>query len=780
MKRTNRLFLAFTLIASLASCMPFISTSPAVRQHIWVDSYWLGYVDGTVNSNKQLDVAVIYEGTEKKGSAYTLYLATEKGIRYSVDNHDDKQVADDPDRFAPHRRDLRETWYDLLDQDGNMILGVVDIYNDTKHGIIFFSTGRIDSDVPGMTGGLYYKKYTPDIMTLNSPDEAIRNSVLAKMKITKIESSGNYPLKAIDLTDTSFNKISPAHNSRTSDDIDGYAIDIQPVLLSDGTEKEVFFIATATGIYFSTDIFDSSGLRSDPNSATWGNIIGRTVTRLGSKGTDYPLATIDGAYREFNEVTGKMDIKIDDTFITGDAEWGVDDTNYDPIYNPIHDPVYNRNPDFYAWLDGTYANSQNEVEEKVKGQPITWDQYATEKGYTLAQNYNNLNNSDKAEQQQLRLYYENTLEIKDYGNPNNHESGIIRTYAYYRDKHLKATQIKGISVYDNTIYLATVGSGIAYCDLDLLLNPLNSNDPATFDDDLTWETYTHNNFHYPALLGAVNARSEENFWSVENIWGNCILANTNGIFYGADGGGIHQASTYKSIRTVRNVNGLAMDNSGHTQCILKKDSKFEYFSQSYYPALKNYLLKSVPTATADEIADLYYRPDKDPDDGITNENLLQGLRLNWKEYTTSGWSIYTAPGDIAPIQLPVLNFPSNQIRKIRFGNLESKNMIYIATTEGMGVAEVRKSYSTNESVKVPAEVTGDEQYSIDFVDWGTYNKDLSTLFEILFVRDIDVTKDENDSDYYIYCATYGQGLVRFHWKPYNQKPFNIDLEAIGL
>ncbi len=774
MNITKRLLLAILLIVIFASCMPYYATAPNERNYLWVNKYWLGYTDGTVNSNKQQDVAVIYEGTEKTGSSYTLYLANEDELRFSVDNSNSIDLNGKEPRTTLQfkSQDVRDVWHSATDTNDNKIPGIYDIYDDKEHEVIFLSTNQ----------GIYYKKYTPNaLVDINSTDEAIQSAALDSMKFSKIE---NPSLKAINTQSTAFHSSPASNKPLSSEDIDGYAIDIKTITTASGAEIDTFFIATSTGLYFSTDLFPGKTFRNDPNGANWAHIVGATIIPMGNKDQDYPLATIPGAYREFNESTGKMEIYYKDKFYIGDEAWGIDQTNFDPIYDPVYDPTYNRFPDFYASSDGEYIDSQGNIQKVVMGQPITWEQYAIKNNITNydTKSYHILSAAQKEEQHKLRLYYETILEKDDYGNPNNRDTGVIRTYAYYRDKFLKATQIKGVSVYDNIVYLATVGGGITYCDLDLLTKDIDSTDYHTFNDDLIWETYTRNHFHYPALLSQVNARAEENFWSLESIWGQCIVANENGIFYGANYGGIHQASTYKSIRTVRDVNGLAYDYNGNTQCIITKDSNFEFFNQYYYPKLKEHLINQDPLnpPTEDQIADLYYRPDRDYYDGIGNENLVQGLRLNWKEYTTQGWSIYVAPGDVAPVRLPVLNFPSNQVLKIRFGKLGNKDLIYIATREGMGIAEIRKTYSLSDYVKVPAAVTGEEQYNVDFVNWGAYNKDLTTLGEINFIRDIDSTKDANGDDYYTYTATYGQGLVRYHWKSYDQIPFNLDLESLGF
>ena len=669
MKKTI-IYLIILITFIIGSCMPYINTDLDVRQHIKTDRYWLGYTGEELISNKLLDITTVEEvgTTDTDGHpTYTIYLATQKGMQTSTDEGD--------------------TWSSLKYNDSE-ILGVADIYDDKGHSMIFISS----------ESGLYYKNYTD-------------------ATISKVESSGTFALKKVDLTNSDF-RVTGDH--RTSEDIDGYSVLVY---------KNIVFIATTTGLYFSTDFYGA------PNSAHWGNIIGKNIVTMRQKDIDYPQTTLEAA---------EMD--------------------YDPIYDPVLDLTFNPSPDFYA---GNGVTINITVAGKNEGDPITEAEFTTAGG-----DMSNALHMD--DQRAMRLIYETVNEIEDYGNPNNEEDGVMRKYAYYRDMRLKATRIKDISIYDDVIYLATEGGGVSSADMSIFIASLDSDDIATYDDEFIWETYMHNYFHYPTIKSDISSRrGSENSWSIGSEMGICIEVDDKGVFYGSEGAGIGLASTYKSIIEVLDVDGIRYDKDGNREYKLKSNA-FELYNYSYFPSVAG----DTTGMNKDEIANFYFRADKDAYDGIGNENLVQGLRFNWKEFTDRGYSVYTAPGDIAPYQSPVRKFPDNTIRKIRFGNLGLKQLIYIATNNGMGVAEVKKSFSFSDNTKIPASIVGDTQYTVGFVDWGEYHKDPTQLAEQIFVTDLAITKDKDGNDKYIYAATAGQGLVRFRWEEYEQDPFNLDLETL--
>jgi len=674
MKKTI-LFIIVTITLLFASCMPYINTSLSVRQHIKTDKFWLGYLEPLL-SNKLLDVTTVEElGTDDSDGnpTYTIYLATEKGMQTSADEG--------------------ETWTNLKYGESE-ILGVADIYDDAAHSRIFISS----------ESGLYYKYY-------------------GEADIRKVENSA---LKKVDLTNKDFRD--PTKQTKTSEDIDGYSIAVY---------GDIVFIATSTGLYFSTDF--PTVTTGDHNGATWGNIIGKTILTMDKKGLDYPQTTLDA-----------------------------DEMDYDPIYDPIENPTYNPNPDFYAWDKVTFAG-------KVAGDPITIAEYVAQGKDTTTPS------ADMDEQQAMRLIYETEREIHDYGNPNYEEDGVIRKFAYYRDMRLKATRIKDIAIYDDVIYLATHGGGVSFANIKYYIdgagNPvdIDSSNPATYDHAFVWETYMRNYFQYPTIIKNISSpRGAENSWSLGSEYGLCIAVDSKGVFYGAQNAGIGLASTYKSEVDVLDIDGFRADMGGHKEYKLTSDGTYKLYNNSFFPQVAI----DAGATTKEEIANCYFRADRDPNDSISNEYLLRGLRLNWKEFTDRGYSRYTAPGDIPPYQAPVRKFPNNTIRKIRFGSLGLKQLIYIATNCGMGVAEVKKSFSFNDNTKLPAKIVGDAQYEVGFYDWGEYHKDLTQAGEQIFVTDLAITKDKDGNDKYIYAATAGQGLVRFKWVSYEQNPYNLTIDEI--
>lgn len=722
-----RLCFILLAVSLFTACMPYMTSSLNSRQHLRVDKYWLGYgAKGPLLSNRLQSVCAIDEQGKKDEQGnplYSIYLATLKGLQVSYDEGNNWEPL---------------TWGKNDGTDaGSPITGVADIFNDVAHSRILISSSC----------GFFYKFYN-------------------NKEVFKVESTSAYPLKQVDLTDPNFRE--PALQRRTQEDVDGYQIAVA---------GDHIYLASSTGLYFSTD-FDTT-TPAAANAANWGNIIGKTIITMRDKHQDYPITKIPGTFKKFNPDTRKMDIFHNDRFYTGYEAWAISEVNYDPIYDPVLNPIYNKNPDFYAWEDNSNYKDKNGVSYSFKkGEPISWEIFCYTKGdgavpyHFEKDDFNKLSSADQAEQRASRYHYETVVEKSDRGNPNNETSGVVRGYAYYRDFRLKATRINGVSIYNGIVHLATQGSGVAYATIPA---NLDSGDPSTYSSSFIWETYTKNYFHYPSIQNPVAQRSEENFWSLSDIRGLCISADEKGIFYGAMDGGIHLAPTYKSIRTVRDVYGLASDNNGNTECILTEKGNFQYFNQFYYPELA----KAFPDYTSVQRADLYFREDRDAQDGIPNDNLIQGLRLNWQEYTTRGWSVYVAQGDTPPYQSPDYKFPNNTIRKIRFGSIENMQLIYIATNNGMGVAEIRKKYAKNNGLKIPATVTGDEQYSIEFADWGKYHKDPTQLVEQNFVNDFSITKDKNGNDHYIYCATDGQGLVRFYWKQFDQKPHNLDPNVLG-
>lgn len=710
----KRAIFGLTLLALVVACQPYISTDLDMRHHVRVDKYWLGYgKNSDLLSNKLLAVTAVAESGDSDSDGnpcYNVYVATIKGMQ------------------VYHEKD--NSWALVLygkndgSDPGKPIVGVSCIYDDKPGSRILIASSM----------GLFWKKYNePEVFKVDSPH-----------------------LKAINLLHQNFKD--PEELTRLSnDDIDGYDIDVY----REGAD-EIVFVGSATGLYFCTEFNTNS--ESAANSSIWGNIVGSPIVTMKDKELDYPLTEIPGAYKEFNTTTKKMELCYKGDFYTGFDAWKINEVNYDPIYDPIYNPIYNKNPDFYVW-EGSY--SPYEI-----GTPITFEEFKAEirKADPLFDDTVDIANFNfepyQDEQYKARYAYESKIELNDRANPNNKSTGVVRAYAYYRDFFLKANRITGVSVYDGKIHLSGQNCGVSIATIP---TNIDSSVPSTFKY-IIWETYTNNYFHYPSIQEPVAERAEENFWSLSDTRGLCILANEYGIFYGAMDGGIHQAPTYQQIRTVRDVFGLAVDNRGNPQCILTKDGIFQYFNQYYYPEI----YKNSTAKTKEEIADLYFRADRNPNDGISNDNLQEGLRLNWQEYTTRGWSIYVAQGSTIPYQSPVYKFPNNTIKKIRFGSLGKVGLIYIATANGMGVAEMRKNYSTHDFQKYPATVTGTEQYSVDFDSWGRYHKDMTRLVEENYMQDISVTKNALGDDYRIYCATDGQGLVRFIWKEYKQRPHNFD------
>lgn len=718
----KRAILGLTLLTVVMGCQPYISTNLTTRHHVRVDRYWLGYTKkGPLHSNKLLAVTAVRETSalDKDGKpAYNVYVATTKGIQvYSEETEGWNDV----------------NWGQNSEANpGTPITGVFTIYDDKPRSRIFISS----------SSGLYYKRYgEAAVYKINSPT-----------------------LKAVNLLDPTFKD--PESSTRiTTNDVDGYDIEV-----AEHAGQTIIFLGTATGLYFCTKL--NTDTETDANNSTWGNIVGGTIVTMQDKQQDYPLSQIPGALKKYDDISKQMQVFYQGKFYIGDEAWAINEVNYDPIYDPVFNPIYNKEPDFYTW-EGTdaYIVDGNPVTLPSPGYPISFKTFIDTKGtYTEDKTWDNLSDTDKIEQYKARYAYESQVEINDRANPNNTTTGVVRAYAYYRDFFLKSNRITGVSVYDGKIHLAAQNCGVSYADIP---DNIDSGDPATYKY-MIWETYTNNYFHYPSIQQPVTDRAEENFWSLSDVRGLCINVNSYGIFYGAMDGGIHQAPTYKQIRTVRDVFGLAVDNKGNPQCILTPKGEFQYFNQFYFPELA----AANPTFTKEAIADLYFRADRDANDGIANDNLQEGLRLNWQEYTTRGWSIYVAQGSTVPYQSPVYKFPNNTIKKIRFGNLDKVELIYIATANGLGVAVMRKSYSTHDYQKYPATVTGTEQYSVDFADWGRYHKDMTRLVEENYMQDVSVTKDEEGNDRHIYCATDGQGLVRFYWKAYDQKPHNLKINDI--
>lgn len=701
--------LIIAAVFGLASCQPYVNTSLEVRQHLRPDTTWLGY-NGPLHSNKITAVTtvqetgtLIAEGVDIDSPDYTLYVATEKGMQIS--------------------KDQGTTWADLK-WGTQEILGVSDICDDPIHDMIFIAA----------ESGLYYKAYNVDT-------------------INKVESSGSSPLKKVDISDENFRI--PLNQPRLTVDPDLYGVEV--AITADGLH-EALFLASTTGLYFSTDIFSGAPY----NDATWGNVIGKNIITMDQKNFKYPQSTIPGSLSKW--VTGE------------EVSWKDNEVNYDPIYDPVYNPTYNKNPDYYNWPAGLVAG-------KETGQPITYAEYATAKGFAsiivATDSFDSiLTDDDRAEQRAARLFYETELEKNDYGNPNNVADGVLRIYPYYRDMQLKATRIQDVSYYNNVIHLAGFGSGVSYTTIDL--TTLDSANSTTYDDEFIWETYMRNYFKYSVTAQDITGpRNSEVGWSVSSAYGYCITADDKGIFYGAENGGIGFAATYRSPFEVLDINGCRQDYDGNSQYILGQDSKFALYDDEHFPAV----VQAQPNPeelTKEEIQNFYYRADKDLNDGVGSENLVQGLRLSWQEYTTSGWSVSYAPGETEKYQSPVLEFPNNNILKIRLGKLGVKKIIYIATKQGIGIAEIRKTYAFDDHVKITSSVEGTEQYSIDFVDWGEYHKDPTQVGEVNYVRDIAITRDIKGNDNYVYAATFGQGLVRFYWKDYPQEPLNIDLGVLGL
>ncbi len=473
------------------------------------------------------------------------------------------------------------------------------------------------------------------------------------------------------------------HKNRIIDKIPSSIISSVSVFNNSAGES-IVYMGTEKGLAYSTDHGETWERQVLKKNVYGDEIDINVMSMVNSKNTNkFFIGTNKGLFYKDYSDKASDDFKSINVDNIEDLEIIV--VAFDEILNDIY--IGTRDKGIFFSDDGDMIDN-NSVWKNFKGKDIA-------------------NNKTKNIQDLSALEYATKIKNDPNFQDNN---GYMKIEPYYYgkiDAALISNSISDIFVYNNMIYISTLGGGLSYT-----ATPINDySDFTTYT--APWYAFDQEEDDFYKIIE--ENRKKEARWTLGSNLATSVKVNNSGIYVGTFDGGLSFTST-----------GEAVGDHDTSDKILEYD----------YLGRKIYLTP----------------PEEDP-------KTLSNVRL-WHEFTTK--KTWYATENYKSVELDSsYNLPkhpkkisSNSVKCIEFAKVNDENVILVGTGYGLAVATFTKTGTNAGEDVLDSEIR---------TNWNIYHKNSPGLIAYTVVNDIFIEPDETGKNGFVWVASDGQGLQLYQW-----------------